>query len=63
VADSGSQNLAFPAFLTSAMPPLAAVELIGWRQAANDPKWTFPTAQICPDEVKYPASQPVFYYT
>ena len=28
VAESGSQNYVFPALLTSAMPPIAAVELI-----------------------------------
>ncbi len=30
VAESGSQNLAFPMFLRSALHPKAAVELIGW---------------------------------
>ena len=27
------------------------------------PEADIPTAQIFPDEVKYPASQPAFYYT
>jgi len=30
LAESGSQNLLFLTFLTSALPPEAAIELIGW---------------------------------
>jgi hypothetical protein len=30
VAESGSQNFVFPAILMSALPPEAAIELIGW---------------------------------
>ena len=41
LAESGSQNLVFPAFLTSALPPKAALELVGLRGAADDPKQTF----------------------
>ncbi len=43
MAESGSQNLAFPAFLTSALPPKADIELIGCRGAACDPKQTLVT--------------------
>ncbi len=40
LAESGSQNLVIPAFLTSASPPKADVELISSKRAANDPKRT-----------------------
>ena len=38
LAESGSQNLVFPAFLTSALPPEAANGLISLPGAAADPK-------------------------
>ncbi len=37
LAESGSQNLVFPAFLGPALPPLAAIRVIGWCGAADDP--------------------------
>ncbi len=41
MAESGSQNLAFPAFLTSALRPEADIKLILVERSANDPKRTF----------------------
>ena len=41
LAVSGSQNLIIPMVLTSALPPEAAIELVGLRGAASDPKKSF----------------------
>ncbi len=41
LAESGSQNFAFPAILMSALPPEADVGLVGLRGAADDPKPTY----------------------
>ena len=45
LAVSGSQNLEFPAFSMSALPPKAAVELTLVKGAASDPKRTFGARQ------------------
>ncbi len=45
MAVSGSQNLVFPAILTSALQAEAAAELISLPGAADDPKLSFPIAK------------------
>ncbi|MEE9597646.1 MAG: hypothetical protein V3V96_12795, partial [Acidiferrobacterales bacterium] len=41
VAESGSQNPVIPTVLTSALHPIAAVGMVEFRWAADDPKRTF----------------------
>ena len=51
LAVSGNQNLVFPAFLTAALPAKAAIGLIRWRGAANDPKRTFAIERTARDVI------------